>query len=267
VNYIDMIKLTWHAQRDAFDRVQSEAFLGTQSVLIERALTCVAESIREVYRAMDSVFIGAIERSTLTIKLGESDDVAILITVAELLDWIEDVATVRGFDIIRESGKDGVIHALAPTLVRLVEMLKGLIAFIQADAEANADRTLPQALSSNRVMNALTELLSHLKNTTAFAGGIQRYPAPTVTSTVPTVLIANRLNSLQIFGSNFDQDADVSLEFADREAIPPTSSVWRDSSQIDVKLDVPAGIEGTWSLRVRNENGAEASFPITIRVN
>ena len=158
VNYIDMLRLMWHSQRSNFTRTTTDAYLGTHTVFIERALSCVSESVHEVYRAMDSVFLGGAERETITLDISDGG-----VTIAELLDWIDDIATVRGFDIIREGGKDGIIHALAPTLSRLALLLASANAFIvqekkKPDQSPPQPMTVPRALTTNRVMTNLQEL-------------------------------------------------------------------------------------------------------------
>ncbi len=60
---------SWLTQRRFFTRGSgSEPFLGTQLVLVERSLAVVAESVQEVYRAMDSVFLGREERQVVELR-------------------------------------------------------------------------------------------------------------------------------------------------------------------------------------------------------
>jgi hypothetical protein len=173
VAYIDTLRTMWHTERSSFDRNDdTAAFLGTQTVLIERALNCVARSLQEVEFAFDSVFVTADERATLFAKVDGID-----VTFAEIFSWIEDIATRDGFDAIRWSGKDGLQFHLAPTLDRLADIVTALLNFIDADSDKGTGRTLPEAFSTNRVRTALDELQKHLANAAVRAGHVKR-PAP-----------------------------------------------------------------------------------------
>lgn len=168
VNYVDMLRVTWHAQRDAFDREGNDgAFLGTQTILIERTLGCIAESVQEVYRALDSVFIGPLERSSVTISL---------VTVAELLDWIDDVATTRAFEIIHDGGKDGIALALVPTLQNVISLTEDVLEVVDEDEEDDDENVVPQGMRTARVRAALHELHVHLQNALTQSEAVQRPP-------------------------------------------------------------------------------------------
>ncbi|HEX9985983.1 MAG TPA: hypothetical protein VGF69_22165 [Thermoanaerobaculia bacterium] len=189
VNYLDMLRLTWHAQRESFDRTNADSYLGTHTVLIERALACVAESVQEVYRAMDSVFVGPLERSAIQLTIGSGRS-QVLVTIAELLDWVDEVATRRGFDIIRDGGKDGIIYALKPTLASLKKLLGDAIGAIAS--QNNNGSGLPKALVTNRVTSTLDELQTHLASAARLAGEIQRPPAPPSPNPGGTPIISGR---------------------------------------------------------------------------
>ncbi|MEY3275230.1 MAG: hypothetical protein RL153_495 [Verrucomicrobiota bacterium] len=121
---------TWDAQKEFLRRTGgSNKFLGTQLVRFSEELAVIAESVQEVYAAMDSVFFGPEERQVAVLTLqppldgqaGQPDT----ITVAELLDWIESFATVEAPQMVEDSGRDGVLAA-ADTLARLSSMLNAI---------------------------------------------------------------------------------------------------------------------------------------------
>src|SRR5262249_16055854 len=62
VDNSNSLRQTWISQRHFFDLKGTDVFLGTQMVLLSRALAVVAESVEEAYFAMDSVFLGQAER-------------------------------------------------------------------------------------------------------------------------------------------------------------------------------------------------------------
>ena len=109
VGNIDTLRVTWLTQRKNFRGADASAFLGTQLVLLTRALLVVAESVQEVYFALDSVFVGPSERQVTLLPTTPQT-----ITIAELLSWVEEVASNKRLDVIRSSGKDAIIHAFAP---------------------------------------------------------------------------------------------------------------------------------------------------------
>jgi hypothetical protein len=90
----------------------SEPFLGTQLVLLSQQFE-VAESVHEAYDAMDSVFFGPAERETTQLSLNGEP----WMTVAELLKWVEDSATVVFPRYMQDSGKDGVFVVIAPPII------------------------------------------------------------------------------------------------------------------------------------------------------
>ena len=79
------MRRSWHNLRHFFDHKHSDVFLGTQLVLLSRALGVVAELVQELYFVMDSVFLGAAERQTVRLRTG--------LTIAELFGWVERFAT------------------------------------------------------------------------------------------------------------------------------------------------------------------------------
>lgn len=147
------LQQSWLTQRRFFTRGSgSEPFLGTQLVLVERALSVVAESVQEVYLAMDSVFLGKEERQV--VELHYSDGTSLF--VAELLGWIDQVAANEGPQLIKDGGKQGVI-SFQPTVDRLAQLAAGALLGTIEDPDA-----LPAGYRTARVQRALQELADHL---------------------------------------------------------------------------------------------------------
>jgi hypothetical protein len=158
IDYVSSLKMSWDTQRAAFDRKGLvQPFLGTQLVLVSRELAVIAESVQEVYFAMDSVFLGAAERQT--IRLVPTDGSS-PIFVSELLDWADRFASDEGPRLILDAGKLGV-QAFFPTIERLRKLVRDSLIPPQ-DA-----KRLPDAYATSRVQSALEELTVHLDNTAA----------------------------------------------------------------------------------------------------
>jgi hypothetical protein len=68
-DYIVSLRTSWNEYiRDT----GGGAFVGTQLILLSQALAVVAESVQEVYRIMDLVFLGAVERQTVLIDFTQA---------------------------------------------------------------------------------------------------------------------------------------------------------------------------------------------------
>ena len=160
LDHVASLAESWDAQRPFFVRGgAAEPFLGTQLVLLSRDLEVIAESVREVEFAMDSVFLGPAERQTLELRFPvdlarplASDGPPIF--VSELLSWVERFATEEGRQLIDDGGRQGVV-AFRPT----VELLQALVEAAQVTPVGVQDpNRMPAAYRRPRVQRALAEL-------------------------------------------------------------------------------------------------------------
>lgn len=151
-DYVTSLHATWNDNRDSFTG-GDRRFLGTQLVLLSRALNSVAESVDETYRVMDSVMLGPAERQTVRIDFppDEQGNRAPSLLVEELLSWVGRFATDEGPTLMQQGGRPGVeaVRPIAGQLQRLVE----------SAARADAPHI---AFSRTRVRRALRELASQL---------------------------------------------------------------------------------------------------------
>lgn len=181
-DYVIGLRQSWVDNRRFFTRKRGGAkpFFGTQLVLLTRQLSVIAESVNELRGALDSVFIGPLERSALEIHpvyyfrenveeivvstkqldtLDESRDWQKRggepIFVEELLSWIQDFASSEGPQIIQEGGKLGVHNLFVPAAKRLYELVSG------ARRPLNW-RALPQGYLTPRVRRSMQELEGQL---------------------------------------------------------------------------------------------------------
>jgi hypothetical protein len=177
VDNSNSLRQTWESQRHFFDLKGTDVFLGTQLVLLSRALTVVSESVEETYFAMDSVFLGQAERQVTELRFDTDVFEKPLpfkpIFVGDLLSWIERFASEEGPRLIREGGKDGVIAAFSPTVVKLRQLSEATERISKSDSN-NPTR----AFHTARVQRALTELTSQLREVEKLATQVRRLPAP-----------------------------------------------------------------------------------------
>ena len=240
---------SWETLKRFFDNIGSDVFLGTQLVLLSRALDVIAESVHEAQFVMDSVFLGAGERQTIRLDNG--------LTIDELLSWVESFASLEAKQIIRDAGKDGVV-ALQPTL----ETLQRLVA--EALAQAGGASSNPQrGFHTERVEAALDELHGHIDEAVDLAKQLRRN-ALRVSSVFPaTIRQGESVPQLVVNGNGFELGARLDLVNQNAVSVPiPASAVVVVSGErlfadIGGGRDLPAGI---WSVQVVNPDG-DASDP------
>ncbi|HWQ31856.1 MAG TPA: carboxypeptidase regulatory-like domain-containing protein [Blastocatellia bacterium] len=152
-------------------------FLGTQLVLLSRALSVVAESVDEVSLTMDSVFLGPSERQTVRInfpakiKINNHDEDIIpgqpgpppSMLVSELLGWVERFATEEGPTLVQDGGRIGV-NSIQPTAERLQRLVLGA---------ARTSLVSHIGFNRQRVRRSLDELASQLGEVAQLAAGLR----------------------------------------------------------------------------------------------
>lgn len=188
VDYVKEIDTSWQQRRDSFDPTSTATpFLGTQLVLLSRSLAVVAESVTEVNYTMDSVFLGAAERLAIRLQFtgtslqdskNRSFDVPVntpSILLAELLSWVERVASEEGPRLLQDGGKDGAV-ALTPVLDKLRKLVRAAL----LDTGSGPSRgqqsqdSVPAGYATSRVQRALAELAKYLDDTTGLANQLRR---------------------------------------------------------------------------------------------
>ena len=165
-------------------------FLGTDLVLISRLMAAAAEQVDEFESILDSVLVTASERQTL--RLNGTGNRGL--TLDGLLSWIRVFLTEDGPMYARDSGRDGMRTAFAPTAARLLGALRASLIVpmgkIQADAAkstgskhprewipANVGKgKLPPGMHSARSRIAAASLSRLLIELFSTAAKISRYP-------------------------------------------------------------------------------------------
>lgn len=237
--------------------------LGTQAVLLARALGSVAESVKEVYFVLDSVFLGPAERQTTQLDIpGETP-----IFVSELLEWVEYFASEEGPRLIKEGGKDGVIRAFVPTLDRIRRLVNGALAISQQDS-SNPGRDFHTA----RVQAALEGLKNELDETFRLANQIKRLPRPEITSVDPDHAARGARVRLTVDGGHFQSGAQVRLNKSgpSKDEIRANPVTIVGTTQISAFFDLTvsqAQPGSTWTVVVVNPDGGfdrlQDAFTIT----
>jgi hypothetical protein len=204
VDHVVSLAESWDAQREFFVRGSTlvEPFLGTQLVLLSRDLEVVAESVREVEFALDSVFLGPSERQTLELRFPPGSASNPLpapgttvarssppMFVSELLEWVERFTTEEGRQLIDEGGKQAVVAAFRPTIL----LLQALVRDARVSPAGAQDPTrMPDAYRRPRVQRALAELESQLAAAAARVEQIRAPNGPVTPTSLPPAEPARR---------------------------------------------------------------------------
>lgn len=172
VDHVCALRTSWRDRQAYFDREGNDVYLGTELILLNRALAVTVESVGEARVAMDSVFLGEAERGTtrLTFPPKDSGKPEPAMFVAELLDWVERFAGENAVRLIDDGGRAGVA-ALFPTIDRLVELCRW--ARIERHGGQQDPSKLPNGYSTPRVQGALAELVGKLAEVQLIAQGIR----------------------------------------------------------------------------------------------
>lgn len=146
LDYVISLNTSWVAY---IEGRKGEEYLGTQLVKLSQALSVVAESVYEVYRIMDSVFLGAAERQTVIIDFDKvvwppekerpswtqipdqippqiklQEQTPSQMTLEELLSWVLHFATFEGQSLAREGGKLAISQVVKETAEDLANLVK-----------------------------------------------------------------------------------------------------------------------------------------------
>jgi hypothetical protein len=115
VDIVVDLRRAWIRQQKTLAGGTGSGFLGTDYVLLSRLLAAAAEQVDEVESVLDSVLVAAAERQTVELAKGLSLD--------GLLRWTREFLVEDGPLYVRDSGRDGMRTAFAPTVQGLYKEL------------------------------------------------------------------------------------------------------------------------------------------------
>jgi hypothetical protein len=255
------LRVTWEQQKKFFDLDATDVFLGTQTVLLSRALAVVSESVEETYFVMDSVFLSSAERQVLELHFINTPELA-AIFLGDLLSWVELFAADEGPRLIRDGGKDGVIEAFRKTAEKLAKMVAAT-----ANLSAVGGIGLPASFRTARVRRALEELAGQLANVFELAKQIRRGPVtpPVVSLVNPSESVAENGLSLTVLGSDFQTGMAINAVKLVSKDTPATTF---SSSSVDVKnekrliavFNLGSADAGIYKIEITNPDGGKGSL-------
>jgi hypothetical protein len=162
-DYLDSIRLSWAAYRNA---IVTGSDLGTGFVQLSRALSVTAESVQEIYAAMDSVFVGEAERQVATFTSTDKD----VIIVEDLLTWVAQFASNEAPTLIYEGGIIGVQQVGSTALV-IQDLVDQFLKLLRQQIVLS--NTLPDGMKLPRVIQPVSELNEYLLRTLDLVGSIK----------------------------------------------------------------------------------------------
>ena len=169
VDYMTSLLQTWINNRRFFDLSStSEAFFGTQLVLISRQLSVIVETVNEVRFAMNSVFIGPSERQTLLLKFNDFQPMF----VEDILVEIDQFASDEGPRLVQDGGRLAVHNNVLP-------VVRSLSALVKEARKPTNIRDLPDGFRTARVQNTLGDLHDQLQELVRLAKPVGRKLPPT----------------------------------------------------------------------------------------
>lgn len=145
-DYLVALRNSWI---DYVQDAEGGAFVGPQLILLSRALSVVTESIQEVYRIMELVFLGSAERQAVVIDFQKVKPPIVLpvdvafplpdgtgylkrdlaklapaLSVEDLLSWVWRFSAEEGPALAKAGGKLGIADAIAGTAERLMILIQ-----------------------------------------------------------------------------------------------------------------------------------------------
>ncbi|MGN6186644.1 MAG: hypothetical protein ACTHQM_23650 [Thermoanaerobaculia bacterium] len=152
VVYTNMLYSGWNAlkQRD-------DLLLGRVIREMHELLTPTRRAQRRLVNAFEAEWIGHPERMTISLKDNAN------MTVANLLSWIEDLASPRTAEVIL-SGREAIVSSFLPTVTKIHAAIEdGLLPLLAENAMTNDDcKPASVSLGTPRTRRAAGLLLQHI---------------------------------------------------------------------------------------------------------
>ncbi|MFC5265428.1 hypothetical protein ACFPJ1_25240 [Kribbella qitaiheensis] len=118
VELVTDLQRSWETRRLDFTLGAGNGFLGTDLVQISRLLAAASEQVDEFEAVLDSVLVSAAERQTVVLDRGTG------LTLDDLVQWLRVFFTEDGPNIIRDTGRDGLVSSFTPTVAALLLTLR-----------------------------------------------------------------------------------------------------------------------------------------------
>jgi hypothetical protein len=250
---------SWAGQRGQFTRVGGNAagFLGTDLVLISRALAAAADQVADLEAILDSVFIPKSERQTLWLHNAG-------MTVDDGLSWMKTVLTEEAVRIVTEGGRDGIEYTLTPILRQLYNFVRNNLDTAPNSRGAvellQPTRDLPAGFSAGRTRLALTNLRRLLRELYILVARVHREPKPHIFD-VEIEGVENAPTTLRIIARVANCRDDLTLQLHDTtDPSQPTLS----AANVTVGGDA---VTGLFDVSLWNKVVGQTESPTVVKVD
>ncbi|MGC4109533.1 MAG: hypothetical protein QM747_03720 [Nocardioides sp.] len=136
VDMVTDLRRSWNTQVSLFENANGTGFIGTDLVRISRLMEAASDQVSEVEAALDSVLINMSERRTIEVR-GRG------LTLDGLLSWIRTYLTEEGRQIAQDTGRDGIVSSLAPTVRVLAREVRHVSGVLEAQHRSALGITWP----------------------------------------------------------------------------------------------------------------------------
>ncbi|MFF0267515.1 hypothetical protein [Kribbella sp. NPDC004536] len=118
VDLVVDLQNSWTNRRIGFTLGNGAGFLGTDLVQISRLLAATSEQVDEFEAVLDSVLVSGAERQTVLLDRSTG------LTLDDLVQWLRVFVTQDGPNIVRDTGRDGLVSTFTPTVKELMLTLR-----------------------------------------------------------------------------------------------------------------------------------------------
>lgn len=122
VDLITDLQTSWHQQKRHFSTQAGQGFLGTDLILLSRLMEAATDQVDELEQVLGTVLIPESERRTIVLQKNTG------LTLDGLLTWLRTFLGDEGRRIAQDTGRDGIVSALAPMAVELVTTFRRVLA-------------------------------------------------------------------------------------------------------------------------------------------
>jgi hypothetical protein len=122
VDLVTDLQASWDTQKVNFSSQAGQGFLGTDLILLSRLMEAAVDQVDELERVLDSVLIAESERRTIMLDSDKG------LTLDGLLTWLRTFLGDEGRRIAQDTGRDGIVAALAPMAVAIVTTFRSVLA-------------------------------------------------------------------------------------------------------------------------------------------
>jgi hypothetical protein len=249
-DYLTSLMQSWISNRSFFFvRPGTQAFFGTQLVLISRQFNVIAETVNEMRFTLDSVFIGPAERQALLLEF--SDPALPSRFLEGMLIEIEAFVGQEAPQLLKDGGKITVTNNILPVTRALLNMVK------EAHNPTNIGE-LPDGFRTARVRNSLDDLQDQLERLVKLVQQVeQEVPLSEDKLSISTMFMGGNQSSstLTLLGDGIEPGVMAAIDSTMATPVPQTSVTFYSAQRVDIDLAGLGLHDESHDITLTNPNG------------